>query len=38
MRILISELKHRNIHEYVEICGKIVYADAGNKNISIKGN
>lgn len=37
MRILISELDHKSIHDCVEICGKIVYFDIGNKKILIKG-
>lgn len=38
MRIPISELSQRKIHDYVEICGKIVYVDIGNKSILIKGS
>lgn len=37
MRILISELSHENAQENIEICGKVVYIDVGNKNVTIKG-
>lgn len=35
MRIFISEL-YQVHHENVEICGKVVYINYGNKNVSIK--
>ena len=37
VRLLISELCYGDIQGNVEICGKVVYVDTNNKNISIKG-
>lgn len=36
-QLLVSELFRGNMQGNVEICGKIVYVEAGNKNIIIKG-
>lgn len=37
MRVLISELGKNHGTDTVEICGKVVYIDAKNKNVVIKG-
>ena len=37
MRILTSELLNDSLHEVIEICGKVVYVDIGNKSVAIKG-
>ena len=38
MRALISQLNKIGLQDFVEICGKVVYIDIGNKSLSLKSN